>query len=212
MFFLTDSLIAIGLSTLSLGPIQEADGLVERSFWLRNAGDQPVSIIQGYPSCECTTIEFEKEKTVIPGDSTCVTLRFNPRGKSGSFRETGTLVYGNRKTVVVAIEGTCVSSEASLARQFPVKVNDRLRLSSDRFDLGFMSVGESKERNVVVLHYVTYDKDEENHHETYQEVIPVRYTADDKDGKGLKHLEIPITTIDNGKKRTLSIKIDVFIK
>lgn len=199
-----DSLVVIGLATLSLGTIQEADGEVERSFWLRNCGTEAVTLVQGYTSCGCTTIDFVKDEPVIPGDSTCVTLRFNPRGKGGEFLETGTVVYSpNRKRLHLSLEGTCITSEETLLRQFPIQVSDRLRLSADRFDLGRMAVGETKERNVIVLH-----RDEDNR----QERITITFTAEEKHGKKLQHIGYPITITEGKKKTVRVIFLDVFIK
>ena len=84
---LTDTLIVIGMATVSLGTINEADGLQERTFWLRNNGTEAVTLVQGYTSCGCTTIQFDKEQSIAPGDSSAVTLRFNPQGKGGEFEE-----------------------------------------------------------------------------------------------------------------------------
>ena len=73
-----DTLVAIGLATVSLGTIQEADGPQERTFWLRNDGTESVALVQGYTSCGCTTIQFTKDEPVAVGDSTSVVLHFNP--------------------------------------------------------------------------------------------------------------------------------------
>lgn len=94
---LVDSLVVVGLATVSLGTIQEADGVKEHSFWLRNAGQEAVVLHQGYTSCGCTTIHFDKVRQLAPGDSSKVTLRFNPRGKGGEFHEMGTIEYGESK-------------------------------------------------------------------------------------------------------------------
>ena len=199
-----DSLVTIGLATLSLGTIQEADGVQEHSFWLRNCGSEAVTVVQGYTSCGCTTIEFAKDQAIAPDDSTCVTLRFNPQGKGGEFLETGTLVYGsNRKRIEVAIEGTCVTSEETLMRQFPIRVSDSLRLSTNRFDLGRMTVGETKERNIIVLHPKNNNR---------QEVIPIRFTAEENTGKGLQHIAYPITIFEGEKRIQTTITLDIFIK
>ena len=64
-----DSLVTIGLATVSLGTINEADGRQEHEFWLRNAGTEAVSIVQGYTSCGCVTLAFPLGETVQPGDS-----------------------------------------------------------------------------------------------------------------------------------------------
>ena len=71
---LADTLIVIGLATVNLGTIQEADGVKQRTFWLRNAGKSTVTIHQGYTSCGCTTIHFTKNKAIASGDTAAVTF------------------------------------------------------------------------------------------------------------------------------------------
>lgn len=212
-----DSLIVIGLSTVSLGTIQEADGPKEHSFWLRNAGTEAVTLQQGYTSCGCTTIHFDKARQLMPGDSTQVTLRFNPRGKGGEFHEVGTIEYaqphpnpplkgrepGSKKRVNMTLVGTCITSEETLLRQFPVRISDDLRLSTDRFDVGVMRVGESKERHVTFLHC-----DEQNRRET----VVIRFTVDDKTPRGLQHIAHAIATKVKGKKQTVTVTFDVLVK
>lgn len=199
-----DTLVVIGLAAVSLGTIHEADGVQERTFWLRNDGTETVTLAQGYTSCGCTTIQFAKDKPISAGDSTNVVLRFNPQGKGGEFEEVGTIVYGtNRKRVQLSLVGTCITSEETLMRQFPVRISDDIRLSTNRFDLGIMHVGESKERNVIILH-----RDENNH----QERIPITFAVNEKTPKGLQHISYPIKTIVRGKEQTLTIIFDVLIK
>ena len=202
--FVADTLVVIGLAAVSLGTIHEADGVQERTFWLRNDGTETVTLAQGYTSCGCTTIQFAKDKPISAGDSTNVVLRFNPQGKGGEFEEVGTIVYGtNRKRVQLSLVGTCITSEETLMRQFPVRISDDIRLSTNRFDLGIMHVGESKERNVIILH-----RDENNH----QERIPITFAVNEKTPKGLQHISYPIKTIVRGKEQTLTIIFDVLIK
>ena len=199
-----DSLIVIGLATISLGTIHEADGVQERTFWLLNTGTESVALHQGYTSCGCTTIHFSKDILVSPGDSTAVKLRFNPQGKGGEFEETGTIEYGkNRKRIQMSMIGTCITSEETLMRQFPIRIDDNLRLSTNRFDLGIMHVGEKKERSVVILH-----KDEANR----QERIPIVYSPDGKTPKGIQHISYPIKTTHQGRQQTITITLDVLVK
>lgn len=214
---ITDTLVVLGLATISLGTIQEADGIKEHSFWLRNAGQEAVTLQQGYTSCGCTTIQFAKDESIAAGDSTCVTLRFNPRGKGGEFEETGTIVYrktnnppssqggvrGGSSSLRLTMTGACITSEETLMRQFPIRISDDIRLSADRFDLGIMHVGESKERGVVVLH-----RDNQNR----QERIPIKFTVDARTPKGLQHIPYPVKTKVKGKEQTLTIMLDVLIK
>ena len=197
--FVADTLIVIGLATVSLGTIHEADGPQERIFWMRNDGQEAVALTQGYTSCGCTTIDFAKDTRIAPGDSTRVRLRFNPRGKGGEFEEVGTIEYGlQRKRVNLALTGTCITSEETLLRQFPVRISDALRLSTNRFDLGIMHVGETKERTVVALH----------RSDNRQEPILIRFTVDRNTAKGLQHIAYPIVL--DGKKVTITL--DVLIK
>lgn len=209
--FVTDSLIVIGLATVSLGTIHEANGPQQHTFRLRNAGQEAVVLTQGYTSCGCTTIHFDRLTTegaacqskkvcqVASGDSVAVTLRFNPRGKGGEFEEVGTIEYGpHNKRLNLTLTGTCITSEETLLRQFPVSINDTLRLSTNRFDLGIMHVGETKERSIVVLH----------RNGNRQERIPLRFTVEAKTPKGLQHIAHPVKV----GRETVTINLDVLVR
>lgn len=199
-----DTLVNIGLATISLGTINESDGRQEREFWLRNAGTEAVTLVQGYTSCGCVRLTFPLGKTIQPGDSVRTMLSFDPKGKGGEFLERGTIVYGqSRKRVDITMEGVCITSEETLMKQFPIEINDGLRLSANCFDLGMMVTGETKTRNVVILH-----KDEDNR----QECIPVCIKADSSLTKGLHRIKRQIETIHKNQKTTIDINFDVLIK
>lgn len=199
---LADSLVVIGMATASLGTIQEADGVKEHSFWLRNAGQGAVALQQGYTSCGCTTIHFAQGARLLPGDSSRVTLRFNPRGKGGEFHEVGTIEYGKHKRRInLTLTGYCVTSEETLLRQFPVRINENLRLSTDHFDLGRMRVGEAKERTVVVLH-----RDKQNRKES----LTIRYQPDGSK-RGLQHVDYPLMIRSGKKEQVFIVRLDVFV-
>lgn len=193
-----DSLIVIGLSTVSLGTINEADGRQERDFWLRNAGTEAVSIVQGYTSCGCVKLQFPLGETILPNDSVRTVLSFDPKGKGGEFYERGTIVYGqSRKRLNVAMEGVCITSEETLMRQYPIRINDDLRISTNRFDVGVMEIGETKTRNVVILH-----RDENNR----SECVPVTIKADSTLSKGVHHITQTIYTNSKNKKINIDIQ------
>ena len=201
---ITDTLVVIGLATASLGTIQETGGVQEHSFWLRNDGSEAVTLQQGYTSCECTTMEFDRYAQIQPGDSSQVILRFNPQGRGGDFNVYGTVVYGTeRKRVKLSMTGNSVLSEETLMKRFPIKVSDNLRLSTDRFDLGVLHPGETRERSVVVLH-----RDENDRTET----LTITYTPDAKTPKGLQHIPYTVATTEQGKQRQLTITLDVVIR
>ncbi|MBR5170294.1 MAG: DUF1573 domain-containing protein [Muribaculaceae bacterium] len=204
MMLIADTLVVIGLATAPLGTIQEMGGVQEHTYWLRNDGTEAVTLQQGYTSCECTTIEFERYAQVQPGDSSQVVLRFNPQGRGGEFNVSGTVVYGaERKRVKLSMTGTSILSEETLMKRYPIAVSDNLRLSTDRFDLGVMYPGETKERSVVVLH-----RDEEDRAET----LSIAFTPDAKTPKGLQHIPYTVITTEQGKQRHLTIILDVMIK
>ena len=204
MMLVADTLVVIGLATASLGTIQETGGVQEHTFWLRNDGTEAVTLQQGYTSCDCTVIEFDRYAQVQPGDSSAVTLRFNPQGRGGEFAATGTVVYGQeRKRVKLELTGNSILSEETLLKRYPVKVSDNLRLSTDRFDLGVMHPGETKERTVVVLHRDDNDSTES---------LTITYTPDKNTPKGLQHIDYPVITTEKGKECQLHITLDVMIK
>ena len=201
---IADTLVVIGLATASLGTIQETGGVQEHTYWLRNDGTEAVTLQQGYTSCECTTMEFDRFAQVQPGDSARVVLRFNPQGRGGEFNVNGTVVYGtDRKRVKLAMTGNSVLSEETLMKRYPIAVSENLRLSTDRFDLGVMHPGETKERSVVVLH-----RDENDRTET----LSITFTPDEKTPKGLQHIPYTVTTSEQGKQRQVTIILDVMIK
>ncbi len=204
MMLIADTLVVIGLATASLGTIQETGGVQEHSFWLRNDGSEAVTLQQGYTSCECTTIEFDRYAQVQPGDSSQVILRFNPQGRGGDFTVTGTVVYGTeRKRVKLSMTGNSILSEETIMKRYPIAVSDNLRLSVDRFDLGVMHPGETKERSVVVLHRNENDR---------TETLAITFTPDAKTPKGLQHIPYTVVTTEQGKQRQLTITLDVMIK
>lgn len=200
---ITDFLHVIGAATLALGVIHESDGVQQHSFWLRNDGTSAISQLHGYTSCGCTTIELSKDSVVAPGDSVCVTLRFNPRGKTGEFHESAMVTYQPEGKVQMALEGECIPSAGSLQRQYPIPINDNLRLSKARFDIGVMRLGASRTLHVSVLH-----TDDNNRVETFG--IPFCVTANMP--KGLQHIERTLTTNDSYGEVEFKIILDVIIK
>ena len=209
---LTDSLIIIGLASVSLGTIQEADGPQEHTFWLLNTGTQAVTLQQGYTSCGCTTIRFDQQAVIPPADSTAVTLHFNPRGKGGEFHEVGTLRYApvtaqgvaTSQHIHMTLTGTCIASEETLMKQFPIRISDELRMSVDHFDLGYMSIGQQKERSVVLLHRGP-DGDRQERHK-------VTFRVDEQTPKGLQHVVRELKTTDGYTEVTLKVTLDVIVK
>lgn len=164
-------LIVIGLSVLNIGTIREDGEIITRSFWIRNDGQAAVTLVQGYTSCGCTTIDYPRDTVLAPGDSAQVTLHFNPRNKGGEFYENGTVVYtvnddgqsstdggvgatrpsAKRHFINMALEGNCITSDETLLRQHPIVVADNLRISINRYDLGYMTAGQTRSLSVSAI-------------------------------------------------------------
>lgn len=192
------------MATIALGTILEANGPVSRDFWLKNDGTDTVKLLQGYTSCGCTTITFPADSTILPGDSSMVRLTFNPRGKGGEFYEVGTVIYGNApERLQLVLEGTCITSEETLLKQFPVKIDDSLRLSKDRFDIGIVKNGEKKSRHVTLLHRDQGDR---------KERFTVDLTVPDSLQPGVHHLTRNIKTIHRDKPMAIPITFDLLIR
>lgn len=203
---LIDSLVHIGMAVLSLGTIHETDGIQERQFLFYNAGRSDVTLVQGYTSCGCTTLQFDKNATLSPGDTTCVMLKFNPQGKEGNFYESGTVVYETghgRRRIQMAMEGDCIASEETLMRRFPIRISDSLWASVDKFDVGIMETGTSRQLSVVVLHRDDADR---------QEFIPIMFEAAKELGKGLHHVKHPLTVTGKDGEHSFTVTVDVMIR
>ena len=203
MPFLIDTLVVAGMAAVNVGTIQESDGTVERTFRIVNGGDTEVVLDQGYTSCHCTTIDYERGRLLTPGDSAAVTLRFNPQGKGGEFYESGTIVYGERKRLTLSLEGECVTSEETLLRQFPIRLNESTRLNANRFDLGIVHVGDTKERSVAVLHRDEGDR---------REVLTVSFTPTDDYPRGVQQVVCPLTTMCQGQTVSFDILLDFLLQ
>lgn len=198
-----DTLVTIGLSVVSLGTINETDGCQEHVFRISNAGTETVTLRQAYTSCGCVRLKLPSSNTIEPGDTVNAVLSFDPSGKGGEFYERGSIVYGtSRKRIDLVMTGYCVTSEETLLRQYPIRVNECLRLSADRFDLGLMTRGETKTRNIVILH-----RDEDNR----TELVTVAVTAEDTWPKGTHHVKKQIKTYYKNQLITIDIQFDLKI-
>ena len=76
----------IGGTVFSFGEIEEAEGMVQHRFLLRNNSSQAFCITAVTTSCGCTTAEYPRE-AIEPGDTVAVVVTFNPEGRRGKFRQ-----------------------------------------------------------------------------------------------------------------------------
>lgn len=196
MLPVADTLLCIGLATAHLGAIDEAAGPAECCFRIVNAGAAPTAIAQAYTSCGCTTIDWPRE-AIAPADTAQVRLRFNPQGRGGEVYETATLVYGpQRKRLTLAFDADVRTSEETLARQYPIRVGDSLRLSANHFDLGRMRRGQKASRSIAALRA---DK---------RQIVTLTYTVPPDCPHGLRHDTIAAEAFST----RIDVDIDVFVE
>lgn len=201
-------LVVCGSMLLSLGTIREGDGVVERTFMLCNEGKEPVTFVQGYTSCGCTTIQFPKDSLLAAGDSATITLRFNPRGKSGPFYESGTVVYvasptTERQRLQLTLEGECESSDETLLRQYPFSVAPELRASAREFDLGNVQRGQHVERYLSLL----WTKEG-----NARQLLKLDFTPPTDLKAGINHVQQKIPVSRNGKTYNLNITYHINLR
>lgn len=92
------------------GTVQEKNGPVSHTFRFTNTGDAPLVIISAKTSCGCTRPTFPKQP-VKPGESSEITVTYNPEGRPGEFDKTITVrtnVKGKGRKVTLRLLGTVV--------------------------------------------------------------------------------------------------------
>lgn len=64
---------------VDLGEFEESR-IQTRNIYLKNTGDEPLTILKTFTSCTCTHLEYSG-KEIAPGDSVAVTVTFNGRNR-----------------------------------------------------------------------------------------------------------------------------------
>lgn len=208
------ALIVIASAALNLGNVQEAEGTVERTFELYNEEKHAITMVQGYTSCGCTTVEFPKNKSIGAGETTTIKVKFNPRGRSGEFFESATIQYiptssmaqvktAKRKMVQMSIEGTCTSAMDTMLKRYPIAINNELYLSANKFDVGMVRYGQKITRHVSVWNR---KKNTITNHE-------ITYTVEQSLAKGINHVPYVFKVTNSTKKPvSVTVTLDMLIR
>lgn len=83
-----------GGTVFDFGLIKEADGEVTHKFTLRNIGKETFVVLGAAGKCGCTTAEYP-QKEISPGDTASVVVKFNPTGRSGTFKQRVTVLLSS---------------------------------------------------------------------------------------------------------------------
>lgn len=104
------------------GDIQQGEK-VSRKFSFRNAGSEPLMILNVQTTCGCTASDFPKQP-IAPGDSSNLTVTFNSAGKAGRMNKIVTVyTNGQRPEEKLKISGNVLVPGAPQ----PVSVPDSTR-------------------------------------------------------------------------------------
>lgn len=203
----TGLVIGVAATLFNFGIIHERDGNVSHRFMLRNDSQTAVRICQTYPSCGCTTISCDTA-LVAPHDSVAVDVSFAPYNRGGDFYETASLVIASQTdttVVTLALEGTVITSEETLMRQYPVRQGE-LRLSTDTLHMGEVRRGTSKTMFVGVMPGLQAD---------LRQSVPVTFVADKKVEWGKVSRTVKVAVDDDRQdhtpKRMVSIYVDAIV-
>jgi len=83
-----------GGTVFDFGMIKEADGDVCHRFTFRNTGKEPFVVLGATGKCGCTNASYSKEE-IAPGDTASVVVKFNPKGRSGTFKQRVTVLLSS---------------------------------------------------------------------------------------------------------------------
>lgn len=122
-------------------PMSEDDAPRNFTYTFRNTGKEPIEILRLVSTCSCATATCSV-KTVAPGASANINVRYNPKGHPGSF-ERKVFVYtqeGNSPAAVLKLSVE-VSNGADHATLWPIQMGSiRLRTKEVTFTQGKKAV------------------------------------------------------------------------
>lgn len=139
------------LSTVhNFGAIHEDMGNVTAEFRFVNTGDEDISIVAARATCGCTAPQYSK-KSVAPGDTSEVTVSFNPTLRPGRFSKKVYVDFSYPDSrMSLEIKGTVIGTPATLEGRYPVDAG-AIRLS--RGAVMFGETRKDKVRNVMIDGY-----------------------------------------------------------
>lgn len=136
---------------LDFGYIRESDGEITRSVKAVNISSEPTFIISARTSCGCSEANYDA-KTIAPGDTTTVSITYDPTNRPGKFRKTAKIFTGkDRISNSFHITGTVIPSEKHLDNSYPEKVGNL------RFSTKIVNVTNMKRTEIKPLYVGVYN-------------------------------------------------------
>lgn len=133
------------------GRIEESGGRVSHTFTGVNRGERPVVILDVVTSCGCTVPEFSR-KPVLPGDSTRVTVTFDPMNRPGIFsKELGVYSSERRRIASLSVSGSVIPREKSVEELYPFEAGGGVRLDATLCAFTYVYQGAQKQMSIGCL-------------------------------------------------------------
>lgn len=130
-------------SSVDFGIIREEDGKVKRKVKAVNVSTDTTFIISARTSCGCSAVEYS-EDLLAPGDTTEVTLTYDPVNRPGKFLKTARFFTGKERIGnSIKLSGNVIPSRSNLDKSYPDQAG-QLRLSSKLVNVGEMSIKDAR--------------------------------------------------------------------
>jgi hypothetical protein len=110
---LADNLLSMKETEFDFGKIPQGKP-VTHVFEVVNKGNEILKIASVNASCGCTTPEWEKDKSVAPGETTKITVGYNAAAE-GPFTKYITVSYNNSQSKQIMIKGEVWKTPGSSA-------------------------------------------------------------------------------------------------
>jgi Protein of unknown function (DUF1573) len=108
-----DEMLTLKETEFDFGKIPQGKP-VTHIFEVTNKSNIPLKITQINASCGCTTPSWEKDKTVVPGEKTNITVGYNAAAE-GPFTKFITVTYNDTQTKQITIKGEVWKTPGSSA-------------------------------------------------------------------------------------------------
>ena len=128
---------------VDFGMIREEDGKVRRQVKAVNVSPDSTYIVSARTSCGCSAAEYS-EDVLAPGDTTVVTLTYDPTNRPGKFLKTARFFTGKERIGnSIKMNGTVIPSRKNLDKAYPDRIGN-LRLTTKILNTGEVSRKEAR--------------------------------------------------------------------
>lgn len=128
---------------VEFGMIREENGKVSKIVKAVNISPDTTYIISSRTSCGCSAVEYS-DQMLAPGDTTEVTITYDPVNRPGKFLKTAKFFTGKERIGnSIKLSGTVIPSKKNLDMAYPEKAGV-LRLSTMFVNAGEVSRSEAR--------------------------------------------------------------------